>query len=43
MATRGVQINLEDDQASVGGDTLTIVRGSVALRLMCVAWRSLSA
>jgi hypothetical protein len=27
----GGQINLEDDQASVGGDTHTIVRGSVAL------------
>jgi hypothetical protein len=26
-----VQINPEDDQVSVGGDTHTIVRGSVAL------------
>jgi hypothetical protein len=38
-----VQINLEDEQVSVGGDTHAIVRRSVALRLIRIAWQSPSA
>jgi predicted PhzF superfamily epimerase YddE/YHI9 len=38
-----VHTNLEDDQVSVGGDTHTIVRGSVALCLIRLAWQSPSA